>query len=273
MNFRSTVVRSTRNPLVRRARAIERDPAARRKEGLYVAWGLHLVQEALASGAPIRLAILAPALEGTQEGRRIRTDLLRLDGPIVRVTSAILDGIVPGAADQGILLLIERRAGNLEEMITAGTHLLMVTHGVQDPGNLGSIARTALALGAQGLVVLEGCADPFGSRVVRAAMGAHFRLPIVRCAGAACLPALREAAMRIVAADPRGTEIPEQVDLRLPTALVLGNEGRGLPGPILAAADHRVRIPMHAGVSSLNVHAAAAMLLFEAARQRRLATP
>jgi TrmH family RNA methyltransferase len=270
MGHRPTVVKSMRNALIRRARSVESDPAVRRRDGLYVAWGLHLAQEALTTGAPIRVAILTPALEGAPEGRRIGRRLQQLGTRSIRATSAVLDGIVPGSADQGVLLLIEQRCGLLAQLICKETHLVVATHGVQDPGNLGSIARTALALGAQGLIVLEGCADPYGSRVVRAAMGAHFRLPIVRGTASSCLEALRGRGMRIVAADARGSEMPDQVDLRAPLALFLGNEGRGLPEPILATADHRVRIPMQPEVSSLNVHAAAAMLLYEAARQRRL---
>jgi TrmH family RNA methyltransferase len=139
---------------------------------------------------------------------------------------------------------------------------------LQDPGNLGSILRTALALGASGLIALPGCADPFGSRAVRAAMGAQFVLPVAAAEVGAFLALARAARLQLVAADPDAADPPPRIDLARPTVLLLGSEGGGLPVELLDAAQRRVRIPMARGVESLNVHAAASALLYEAARQR-----
>ncbi len=268
MRSSDRIVSSARNPQIRSARAIERDPAARAKERRYVAWGRHLAIEALDAGAPIEVAFVTAALETTDEGRRIAARLRAGAWPIVRTRPRVLDQIADGAGDQGVLLLVALPQRRLEDLCARRPTLLVIAHGVQDPGNLGSIARSALALSAGGLVALEGCADPFGSRVVRAAMGAHFRLPILRATTRESLPALRSAGLKLVAADPAGPDLPIDVDLRRRVALLLGGEGGGLPGSLLEEADRRVRVPMRRDVSSLNVHAAAAILLYEASRQR-----
>jgi TrmH family RNA methyltransferase len=259
---------SPHNASVKRARALERDGALRRREGVYIAWGLHLAQEALRARAPLRQAFVGSRLDDTPEGR----DLLRALGdarvPIVRTTTRILETIVEGSGDQGVLLLCARPDSSPSRVLRAPGSLVLAAHGVQDPGNLGSILRSARALGASGLITLPGCTDPFGSRAVRAAMGAQFVLPVAGAAIDEFLALARDARLQLVAADPKGAVAPAEADLTLPTVLLLGSEGGGLPGGLLDAAQRRVRIPMASGVESLNVHAAAVALLYEAARQR-----
>jgi TrmH family RNA methyltransferase len=263
------IIGSPRNQAVRTARALERDRAERQRLGLYTAWGLHLAQEALAGGAQLRQALIGPRLEESAEGRALLSRLHRDGVPIARATTRVLDGIAAGCGDQGILLLVALPTPDLDSILRRRPTLLVAAHGVQDPGNLGSIARTARGFGAAALLALEGSADPFGGRAVRAAMGAQFSLPIVvGVAATEAAAALRSAGLRLVAADPAGAELPIAIDLTRPTALLVGNEGAGLPDALLRAADHRVRIPMSGGVSSLNVHAAAAALLYETRRQR-----
>jgi len=265
------VVRSPQNAAVRALRALDRDRDLREREGLYLAWGIHLAQEGLAAGVLLKEAWVGPALDGSAEGRAVQSDLLRAGVRLIRATTRVLESIIPGSGDQGVLLLVRRVARSLDDVLAARPSLVLLAQGVQDPGNLGSIARTAKALGGEALVVLEGCADPFGSRAVRAAMGAQFTLPVASSALGVTLAAVARSGLRIVASDPAADEPPHAVDLRPPTAVFVGGEGAGLSGEILERAWSRVRIPMAAGVDSLNVHAAAAALLYEAARQRGFA--
>jgi TrmH family RNA methyltransferase len=261
-------VTSPRNPAARRLLGLERDRARRDAEGVYLAWGLHLLAEALAARAPIREAYAGPRLDDTAEGRALRVGLETAGVRPRAVATAVLDAAVRGSGDQGVLLVIGRTATGPEAILRPGARLAVALHGVQDPGNLGAIVRAACALGADGVLALEGCADPFGSRAVRAAMGAHFRLPVAAAPTAAVRRAAAAAGMRLVAADAAAGIEPARVDLTAPTLLLLGGEGGGLPETLLAAAAARVRIPMAGAASSLNVHAAAAVLLYEAARQR-----
>ncbi|HKB08048.1 MAG TPA: RNA methyltransferase [Candidatus Polarisedimenticolia bacterium] len=261
-------VTSTGNAAVKRARALERDRTLRERQGLYLAWGLHLAQEALSTGAPVRQAFVGTRLQESQEGRNLLRDLGAAAIPILRTTTRILDSVVEGSGDQGVLLLCGRPRHALSHLLGRQASLVLAAQGVQDPGNLGSILRSALALGASGLVALPGCTDPFGSRAVRAAMGAQFTLAVAAADIPEFLERARESRFQIVAADPGGANTPPEVDLTPPTVLLVGSEGGGLPEALLEAARHRVRVPMKPGAESLNVHAASVALLYETARQR-----
>ncbi|HEV8702891.1 MAG TPA: RNA methyltransferase [Candidatus Polarisedimenticolia bacterium] len=267
------VIDSPQNALVKHARALERDRALRTSARTYLAWGVHLAEEALLARAPLRQAFLGPGLEDSTRDSGLARRLIQSGVPIVRVTARVLESIIEGSADQGVLLLAELPRTDVKSVLSSVPPLVLAAHGVQDPGNLGSILRSARALGAGGLIALEGSADPFGSRAVRAAMGTQFTLPAVSCTTTECLREARAAGRHLVAADPGATEPPIGVDLVRPTVLLVGNEGAGLPREVLDAADRRVRIPMAPGVSSLNVHAAAVALLYEAARQRGFTYP
>ena len=262
------IIRSAQHPAVKEARRLEADAGARRKEGRAVAWGRHLAIEALAAGIPIERAFLAPGVENDAEGERIASAIGRAAVPALRVVKALLDGIAAGAGDQGIVLVLRRPSTTLDDLLARRPTLLLLAHGVQDPGNLGSMIRSARALGADGMGVLEGSADPWSSRALRATMGAAFRLPIVEAESGPLLAALRRAGLRVVAAASAAPMAPAGADLRGPVALLLGREGAGLPPALLDAADATVGIPMQPEVDSLNVHAAAAILLYEARRQR-----
>jgi len=265
---RERAIDSPQNPAVKRARALERDRDRRERERTFIAWGLHLAQEALRTRAPLRQIFVTPAFPESGEGRELLRGLGGTGAPIVRTTSRVLESIAEGSGDQGILLLCARPAPEAAAIVHPGTSLLVALHGVQDPGNVGSIVRSGLALGASALIALPGCSDPFGSRAVRAGMGAQFTLPIAAAGVRPFLDLVGSAGLELVAADRGGQETPTEVDLSLPTVLLLGSEAAGLPDDLLRAARRRVRIPMARGVESLNVHAAAASLLYEAARQR-----
>jgi len=147
--------------------------------------------------------------------------------------------------------------------------LVLLLAGLQDPGNVGAIIRTAAASGATGVAAIEGTANPFGWKALRGAMGGTFRIPVSgRGSLLDAIAAARGANVQIVAAVPRdGTPLPE-VDFRGPTALVLGGEGGGVSDAVAAAADASVTIPMRRPIESLNVSIAAAVILYEAFRQR-----
>jgi RNA methyltransferase, TrmH family len=265
---RERAIDSPHNPDVKRARALERDRDRRERDGTFIAWGVHLAQEALRTGTPLRQIFITPVLPESGEGRELLRGLGGTGAPIVRTTSRVLESIAEGSGDQGVLLLCSRAVLAPAALLRPGAALVVALHGVQDPGNVGSIARSALALGVSGLIVLPGCSDPFGSRAVRAGMGAQFSLPIAAAEAGPFLDLLGSARLQLVAADRGGPDTPPDVDLSLPTVLLLGSEAAGLPQELLRAARRRVRIPMARGVESLNVHAAAASLLYEAARQR-----
>src|SRR5688572_3451445 len=168
MNPTIKIVDSLQNAVVKHARALERDRALRTSARTYLAWGIHLAEEALQSRAPLRQAFLAPDRAQPGRGSDLARRLSAAGVPIVRVTTRVLESIVEGSGAQGVLLLAELPRTNAQSILSSPTPVVLAAHGVQDPGNLGSILRSARALGAGGLIALEGSADPFGSRAVRA---------------------------------------------------------------------------------------------------------
>jgi TrmH family RNA methyltransferase len=190
----------------------------------------------------------------------------------VHVTSeATLDALQDSRSPQPVVLVVGRTPPTLDAVVggTKGPRLLVVACGVQDPGNLGALLRTADAAGATGFVATEGSASLTHPRAVRASMGAIFRLPAVDASLAEVLEQVRGRELTVAGADARGTLTYDAADWSVPVALFLGGEGAGLPRAAVDALDLRIAIPMAGGVESLSVNAAAAVLLFEAARQRR----
>jgi TrmH family RNA methyltransferase len=188
---------------------------------------------------------------------------------VVHVSKAVLLAMSPVRAPSGIVAVCERPVVDRRAVLAPAPALVLAALGVQDPGNMGAIVRSADAAGATGVVYDAHAADPWGWKALRASMGSMFRLPVYR--EPAAVDRLRDwqrDGMRVVAADSGHGISMYDLDLTGPLTLVLGGEGAGLPSDVLAMADARVRVPMRPRVESLNVAVAAALLLYEAARRR-----
>jgi RNA methyltransferase, TrmH family len=230
--------------------------------------GERLIEEAFRSELAVEALLVSPAGEQALErlgrwlgpGRRVR--LLRTSERLFATVSAT-------ESPQGIAALVRPRAFRFEDL-AGGVPLIVVLAGVQDPGNVGTIVRSAEAFGATGVIAAAGTANPLGPKALRASAGSAFRVPLVARVGLPiALAQLRIAGLKFFAATAREpAQEPEQVDWRGPAALLVGSEAAGLPEEIERAADARVRIPLAAGVDSLNAGVAASVLLYEAARQR-----
>ncbi len=146
--------------------------------------------------------------------------------------------------------------------------LLLILAGIQDPGNLGTMLRTAWGLGVEAVLLTTGTVDPFNSKVIRASMGASFKLPIYSGVGLEYLAALKQAGYRLLVCDAGGNKGLSSAELTGRTALVMGNEGQGFSPEWRAAADETISIPLDPGVDSLNVGVACGIVLYEAWRQR-----
>ncbi len=260
------------HPTIRRLRALRRDPRQREAEGVFLAEGTHLAEEALRAGAPVELALVSLGLDRTVEGRHLRARLASSGTHVEETSDDVLDSLQDARSPQPVLLLVRRATVGLANVLDEGrpgAPLLVVAHGVQDPGNLGGILRTADAAGATGFVATGHGADLFHPRTIRATMGSIYRIPCATADVEAVLAALPHRGVIAVATEAdRGVPF-DLHDFRVPTALLFGNEGGGLGEEIAERCQASVRIPMRPGVESLSVGAAAAVLLFEAARQRR----
>jgi RNA methyltransferase, TrmH family len=240
----------------------------RERRGLALAEGVRLVEEALAAGIDVRGAAVSLALEGTPRGSALKSALRDRGVVLTEVGPAELDELADTEHPQGVVAVIEPRSWTLADVPAARGAVVLVLDAVQDPGNVGTLLRTALGLGAAGVVALKGTADLTNPKVLRGSMGAAFRLPAIPAAPEAFLAWAEERGVELwVAAaggEPAGSRAPRA--RRPPLALVLGNEGAGVGAALEAAARRRVSIPLAPGVESLNVAVAAGILLYEIMR-------
>ena len=247
-----------------------RDLARRRgreRRGLALAEGVRLVEEALAAGVPVRGAAVSPALEGTPRGSALKTALAERAARLVEVTPAELEALADTEQPQGIVAVVAPRAWTLDDVPTPARGTVLVLDAVQDPGNVGAVLRTALGLGAAGVVALKGTAELTNPKVLRGSMGAAFRLPAAPADTEAFLAWAGGRGLELVVADAGGEPLARWPRSGAPLALVLGNEAAGVSPALVAAARRRVAIPLAAGVESLNVAVAAGILLYEATRE------
>lgn len=233
-------------------------------EGHIAIEGEHLVGEAMASGLSIAAVFV-------QRGSESLLD--RLDLPeaveILALPEDIFNSAVRTETPQGIAALVAPPAFTLDKVLAADTTaLVVVSAGLQDPGNLGTLIRSAEALGATGLVMLPGTVSVYNQKTLRASSGSVFRLPCVSSKSEELFAALFARKITALAAVASEGEPVAQCDLTLPSALILGNEGNGIPEEVLRLASKRVTIPTPGPVESLNAGIAGSILLYEAARQR-----
>jgi TrmH family RNA methyltransferase len=260
------------HPTVQRLRALHRDAALRRAEGVFLAEGLHLAAEALDARAPIELLVSSAELTERAEGRQLLQRIRDARIPHLETTPRILASLQDARSPQPIVTLVRMTEHSLATCLEGNQlpPLVAVVCGIQDPGNLGSIQRSADAAGAAAFVVTGQSADLYHPRSVRAGMGSIFRLPAMTMDLDPLLSTLGQHRVATLAADPAAVDLYyDAVDLTGAIALFFGGEGAGLPPQLLDRIDRSVVIPMTSGVESLSVGAAAAVLLFEAARQRR----
>lgn len=240
-------------------------------EGYIGVEGPHLVEEALRAGVEIAAVLVSP--RGEPLLFRWRSQL----GPgvrLLRTTEKLFATIADTKTPQGIAALVRPRAWQFEDLLRGSQTLVLVLAGVQDPGNVGTMIRTAEALGASGVVAArlgeQSSAHPLAPKALRASAGSALRLPLlVGTSLPTLLAQLRIARIPVVATSTERGVAPAALNFRAPLALLVGNEGAGLPAEIERAADALVHIPLTGGpVESLNAAVAAAILLYEVARQR-----
>lgn len=249
------IITSRANPLISRLRRLNAKRSARREEGAFCAEGPKLLAEAVKWGAQIETVVhtAGPTLPDLPQGVRR-----------VEVPAALLESVADTETPQGVLFVCRAPALELPEVLTGGRYLVL--DGVQDPGNVGTIWRTADAFGADGLILCGGCADPWGPKTVRATMGAAFRLPVWECGLDDAAAALKRADIPLYTTALReDTEDVRAVDLSR-SAVIIGSEGRGVSARALELCDKTIRIPMRERCESLNAAMAACAVLWEMAR-------
>lgn len=234
--------------------------------------GTREISQALNSGVvPVEVYLCPELISGPENQRLVaHCEQLARRGltTLVTVTAAVFAKIAYREESGGILLVIPYITRPLAQMPVTTTPFLTVIEGVEKPGNLGAILRTADAAGVTGAIVCAGATDVHNPNVVRASLGALFTVPLAEANTTEVIQWLQQQRIRIVAASPEGEQTYTDLDYTLPVAIVMGSEAHGLTPVWLAAADARVRIPMRGVVDSLNLSAATAIVLYEVVRQR-----
>ena len=251
------MITSKDNPKIKAAARLRESAGERREEGLFFLEGYRLCHDAIASGyLPETLFVTERAREKYPLPREV---------PVMLVSGPIAQKLADTQTPQGIFGVFRRKAGKGPGFWQPGGHYLALEQ-VQDPGNLGGIARTAEALGLDGLLLCGGC-DMFHPKALRASMGALLRLPVLEMEGLA--EALAGCGLPCYAAVPDRTAQPvTQCVLGRGCVVAIGNEGNGLSSEVIAACDGKVTVPMPGRAESLNAMAAATILLWEMTRQR-----
>ncbi len=253
--MRHEVISSRSNPLVTRLRKLGSKRSARREEGVFVGEGPKLLQEVLRAQMPLETVIYAT---GTQ--LPALPDSVR----VVEVPASLLEAVAQTQSPQGVVFVGQTPSLGLPQCLTGSRYLLL--DGVQDPGNVGTIWRTADAFGADGLMLCSGCADPWSPKTVRATMGAAFRLPVWETTLEQAAECLKEAAIPLYATALReDTRDVREVSLQR-SGVIIGSEGRGVSQLALELCEKTVKIPMVERCESLNAAVAASVVLWEMAR-------
>lgn len=192
------------------------------------------------------------------------------DMPVEVLSDHVFAHVSDTKTPQGILCLVEQEHYQLTDLLGGKTPFLLVLDNLQDPGNLGTIFRTAEAAGVSGIVMSKDCVDIYNPKTIRSTMGSIYRMPYLYAENLEQkLGELKKQKIRMYAAHLEGSMDYDRSDYRKPSAFLIGNEGNGLREEIAAMADIRIRIPMHGQVESLNAAIASSVLMFETARQRR----
>jgi TrmH family RNA methyltransferase len=232
--------------------------------------GPNLLEEALRAGLRIACVFIAQGAEHLLESIALapKTEILLLPRDM-------LDAALATETPQPVAALIETPDWTWAHVVGGQrktTALILVLAGLQDPGNLGTILRSAEAFGADGIFCLPGTVSAWNPKAVRASAGSVFRLPLLAVSERECFDRLREAGVKVWTATAHGAQPADLVDLAGAVALLIGNEGNGVPGDFAAQADGAITIPYPGPVESLNAAVATSVLLYEASRQRAVAS-
>jgi RNA methyltransferase, TrmH family len=253
------------NALVKELRAAFSRPEPT-TPGVCAIEGFRIVEEAIRSGIRIEAVFFSESAENKAErllpqlGSHVETLLL---------PDKLFSSAVPSDSPQGVAAMLRLKEHSAEDIIRrVQSGVLVGVVGLQDPGNLGTIVRSAEAFGGAGIFIGEDSVTPFNPKVIRASAGSLFRLPFARAKTGELIPQLKAAGVRVMATSSHKGTVLREVDLRGPTAVFIGAEGSGLPRNLTAVMDETIVIPHAMQVESLNAGMAASIVLYEAARQR-----
>lgn len=256
------MISSTQNPHIKHLLLLQQKSSQRRSDGLFVVEGRREVEHCLSAGFTIRQAFVCEEIAGTPFS-------LPQSVEIVPVARNVYERIAYRGGTEGIVAVVEVRNTKLEDLKLSSSPLIVVLESVEKPGNLGAVLRSADAAGADAVVVCDPLTDLYNPNLIRSAVGALFTVPCVACSTEECISFFKKKGIKILTAQLQDSKLYYDTIMTGPTAIVMGTEATGLTDSWRKAADAHIRIPMLGSLDSLNVSVSAAILLFEAVRQRQ----
>ncbi|MBQ9186577.1 MAG: RNA methyltransferase [Prevotella sp.] len=253
-------ITSMQNPKVRLLLDLQQKSVERRRRGLFVVEGRREIERCMQQGYEIDTVFCCPDIYGGQ---------WQHGGRVVYVSAAIYNKVAYRGSTEGVIAEVCTRQLSLSQLSLPDKPLVVVMERVEKPGNLGAVLRSADAAGVNAVIVCDPLTDLFNPNLIRSSTGAFFSVPCVTCTSQECIEFLRSHHIRILTAQLQDSSLYYAVDMRCPTAIVMGTEATGLTDLWREAADAHIRIPMLGTVDSLNVSVSAAILMYEAVRQRR----
>lgn len=266
-------ITSLQNAKIKQLLQLQQKSQERRKAGLFVVEGRRELMHCLEAGFTVDTVFWCPQVETATEPMPPVPDGVRM----IEVSKAVYEKIAYRGSTEGVVAEVRTRQLTLDDLpLTAGAQtaspatapLLVVLERVEKPGNLGAILRSADAAGVTAVIVCDPLTDLYNPNLIRSSVGAIFSVPTVACSSEACIAYLKAHGIQILTAQLQDSSLYYDTDMRRPTAIVMGTEATGLTPQWREAADAHIRIPMLGRIDSLNVSVSAAILMYEAVRQR-----
>lgn len=263
------MITSVHNPKIQAVRKLLAQARERHQQRAFVIEGVRLAEEALHGGWGAQLVLFTDILD--ERGKSLVTSFSEKGTPVEQVSEAVMKAVSETETPQGLLVVLAQRSLPLP----SNSDFLLILDELRDPGNMGTVLRSAAAAGVQAVILAPGCVDAWSPKVLRAGMGAHFRLPIHSLAWQEIGRAVMQSSgkLKVYLADSAGGIAYTRADFHIPLALIVGGEAAGAGGEAESLADAKVHIPMPGRSESLNAAIAASILLFEVVRQRSIVSP
>jgi len=256
------VISSLQNARVKHVVALQQKSSLRREEGLFVVEGQREIEHCIACGYEVVEVFTVDGLQST------------VDFPVTRVTPQVYEKMAYRGSTEGIIAIVKTKDHSISsvnrQLLSVNNPLVVVIESVEKPGNLGAILRTAEAARVDAVIVCDPLTDLYNPNLIRASIGGVFCVPTAVCNSQECIAFLKERGICILTAQLQDSYDYYDYDMRQATAIVMGTESTGLTQQWRDAADAHIRIPMLGRLDSLNVSVSAAILMYEAVRQRRL---
>lgn len=255
----SEIITSLQNTRLKRVVLLQQKSAERRKTGLFVVEGRRELQHCIAAGYEVDSVYWCASMG----------ECPAVDAPCFEVTDEVYGKMAYRETTEGVVALVKSRQLTLQDLQLPQNPLIVVLESVEKPGNLGAVLRSADAAAVDAVVVCDPLTDLYNPNLIRSSIGAVFTIPTVACGSAECIAFLKSKGIAILTAQLQDSSYYYDTDMRRGTAIVMGTEATGLTDQWREAADVHIRIPMLGRLDSLNVSASAAILMFEAVRQRQ----